>query len=283
MKLFLRLLVAVGAAALLICRLTIDTYTRTVPDGVAISVETWGSYETSDSGVEHVAIYGLVLVLLLSAVSALVGAVGWLRRRVRATWLRRADAFVGVLTLVVVGLQVLALRDARDDGDWAFFDYEGNASGVRTLVMTGNLATVVAVASALTVSAALNALLRDHSIDPPPPVRAPRESRALTRSSQVAGGPGHRVLPTGPVGNHPRAVPAFLLGFFGASLCLFFLAPFGWWLGARTVREIDANPGAYHGRGWAMAGMVLGIVGVVLSVLSIIAVGALAIIVIASS
>jgi hypothetical protein len=41
-------------------------------------------------------------------------------------------------------------------------------------------------------------------------------------------------------------------------------SPIAWWLGARSLKEIDAAPGQYSGRGFAQAGQILGIVGTVL-------------------
>jgi hypothetical protein len=54
----------------------------------------------------------------------------------------------------------------------------------------------------------------------------------------------------------------------------FLVAPVAWILGAKAVKEIDANPGAYSGRSEAMAGKVMGIVGTVLLILALLAVTA---------
>ena len=51
-----------------------------------------------------------------------------------------------------------------------------------------------------------------------------------------------------------------------------FCAPFGWVLGNRAKRWIDANPGLYSNRGQAEAGVVMGIIGTVLSVLIVAAI-----------
>jgi hypothetical protein len=75
-----------------------------------------------------------------------------------------------------------------------------------------------------------------------------------------------QLLPT-----HPNATPAVVLGVLGvlgAVVCLGFFAPLAWWLGARSVRQIDADPATYGGRGKANAGRILGIVGTALFVLT---------------
>lgn len=70
---------------------------------------------------------------------------------------------------------------------------------------------------------------------------------------------------------HPQAVTAMVLGIVGISgfmFCLtFFAAPFAWWLGSKSVREIDASGGAYDGRGEASAGKIMGIIGTILLIL----------------
>ena len=47
------------------------------------------------------------------------------------------------------------------------------------------------------------------------------------------------------------------------------LSPFAWRIGAKAVREIDANPGMYGGRDQANAGRIMGIIGTVLLVLGV--------------
>ncbi len=51
-----------------------------------------------------------------------------------------------------------------------------------------------------------------------------------------------------------------------------FCAPFGWVLGVRAKRQIDANPGLYSNRGQAEAGVIMGIIGTVLCVLTVAAI-----------
>jgi hypothetical protein len=56
---------------------------------------------------------------------------------------------------------------------------------------------------------------------------------------------------------HPRARLALSLGIF--ALLIPVLGPFAWGTGRSAVRDIDARPGAYRGRGAANAGRILGI------------------------
>ena len=76
--------------------------------------------------------------------------------------------------------------------------------------------------------------------------------------------------------NHPNATTSMVLGIVGLVLGMscgvgFLASPFAWVLGAKAVREIDAAPHAYDGRGQAQAGKILGIVGTVLLVLALLA------------
>lgn len=73
---------------------------------------------------------------------------------------------------------------------------------------------------------------------------------------------------------HPRAVTAMVLGIVGLAglvTCLVPLlaAPFAWAIGARAVKEIDANPTAFSGRGEANAGKIMGIIGTGFLILAI--------------
>jgi hypothetical protein len=69
---------------------------------------------------------------------------------------------------------------------------------------------------------------------------------------------------------HPQSTTAMVLGILGLAVCGI-LAPFAWSIGSKTVREIDANPAAYSGRGEANAGKIMGIVGSVILIGSIVA------------
>jgi hypothetical protein len=77
--------------------------------------------------------------------------------------------------------------------------------------------------------------------------------------------------------NHPSATTALvlsLIGLVGVALCgglTLVLSPFAWHIGAKAVREIDANPGMYGGRDQANAGKIMGIIGTVLLVVGVLA------------
>ena len=80
---------------------------------------------------------------------------------------------------------------------------------------------------------------------------------------------------TPPPPNHPSATTSMVLGIIGLAgilLCggvTLVLSPFAWGIGSKAVREIDANPTAYSGRGSAQAGKVMGIIGTVLLIIGI--------------
>jgi hypothetical protein len=59
---------------------------------------------------------------------------------------------------------------------------------------------------------------------------------------------------------HPQATTAMVLGILGLALCGI-IAPFAWSTGSKALKEIDANPASYSGRGEANAGKIMGIVG----------------------
>ena len=75
--------------------------------------------------------------------------------------------------------------------------------------------------------------------------------------------------------NHPSVTTALVLsviGLVGIAFCggiTLVLSPFAWRMGARAVREIDANPGMYAGRDQANAGRIMGLIGTVLLVLGV--------------
>lgn len=76
---------------------------------------------------------------------------------------------------------------------------------------------------------------------------------------------------------HGQATPAMIFGIVslaGLFACVLpiLLAPVAWILGAKAVKEIDANPTAFSGRSEANAGKIMGIIGTGLLVLVLIAV-----------
>ena len=98
------------------------------------------------------------------------------------------------------------------------------------------------------------------------------------------GQPGYPPAPpgyyTGPspyrLPDHPDSTKALVLGLValvGGFACYLpiLVAPWAWVAGRRAVREIDAQPGRFDGRGPALAGYVMGVVGTVLLVLGVIA------------
>jgi len=86
-----------------------------------------------------------------------------------------------------------------------------------------------------------------------------------------------------PPPKHPQATAAMVFGIVslaGLFACVvpILVAPVAWILGAKAVKEIDANPSGYSGRSEANAGKIMGIIGTVLLVLVLLAVIALVII-----
>ncbi|WP_332662208.1 DUF4190 domain-containing protein [Aeromicrobium sp.] len=89
-------------------------------------------------------------------------------------------------------------------------------------------------------------------------------------------GYGYPQVPQQPP-KHPQATTAMVFGIVslaGLFACVLpiLLAPVAWILGAKAVKEIDANPGAYSGRSEASAGKIMGIIGTCLLVLVLIGV-----------
>lgn len=86
---------------------------------------------------------------------------------------------------------------------------------------------------------------------------------------------------------HPQATLAMVLGIIGLTSLMCYItavvAPFAWWIGAKAMKEIDANPGQYDGRGEAQAGKIMGIIGTILLILGIIAIAGFVTLLIASS
>ena len=68
--------------------------------------------------------------------------------------------------------------------------------------------------------------------------------------------------------NEKNALLALIFGLIGISACQI-LAPAGWILGAKSRRKIKESNGALAGDGFALAGMICGIVGTVVLVMGI--------------
>jgi hypothetical protein len=97
----------------------------------------------------------------------------------------------------------------------------------------------------------------------PPPGQPPQ--------GWYAGPPPYR-LP-----DHPEATKALVLGIIallGGFTCYLplLLGPWAWVTGRRVVRQVDAEPGRWEGRGQGMGGYVMGVVATVLLVLGVLAV-----------
>jgi len=80
-----------------------------------------------------------------------------------------------------------------------------------------------------------------------------------------------------PAPQHHAAMASMTVGILALALsCGYGLtllaSPVAWWLGRRTLHEIDASGGRLSGRGMAQAGMVTGIVGTALLVIAVLAV-----------
>ncbi|MPZ62792.1 MAG: DUF4190 domain-containing protein [Propionibacteriales bacterium] len=73
--------------------------------------------------------------------------------------------------------------------------------------------------------------------------------------------------PVGPPQNHPRAIPALVLGIVGLFCGI--AAPFALFIGKKAMDEIDASGGQVGGRGPAQAGFILGIIGSILLVIGV--------------
>jgi hypothetical protein len=72
-----------------------------------------------------------------------------------------------------------------------------------------------------------------------------------------------------PLPNHPRSTLVLVLGILSIPCCGLFTGIPAIILGRSALREIDANPGQYGGRGMVNGGYICGIIGTVLSVLGI--------------
>lgn len=68
----------------------------------------------------------------------------------------------------------------------------------------------------------------------------------------------------------PNAMLIFLLGLFGV-IFLQILSPVAWYLGAKSRREIKAQPpNTFRSEGLVTAGWILGIIGTILMILAIV-------------
>jgi hypothetical protein len=93
------------------------------------------------------------------------------------------------------------------------------------------------------------------------------------------GPPGYGGWP-GPI-DHPQGTTILVLGICSLVICQL-LGPVAWVMGNTALREIDAEPGRYAGRGTVQAGRICGIIATVLLAL-VVAGGLVALLVAAGS
>jgi hypothetical protein len=108
----------------------------------------------------------------------------------------------------------------------------------------------------------------------PPPNPYPQPQEYASPQSPY-GVPYQPAYAGGMLPDHPSATTAMVLGIVGLVGLLFcggltlLLSPFAWATGAKSVREIDAQPGRYGGRDKAQAGKWMGIIGTILLILGV--------------
>jgi hypothetical protein len=69
-------------------------------------------------------------------------------------------------------------------------------------------------------------------------------------------------------GTSSRATTALVLGILGVVCCQL-CAPFAWYMGSKELKAIKSGASPQSAQGFAMAGMVLGIVGSILFILAL--------------
>lgn len=72
-----------------------------------------------------------------------------------------------------------------------------------------------------------------------------------------------------PMGDHPKAQTAMILGILGLVCCGLLGIP-AYIMGNNAVKEIDASGGQYGGRGMANAGKICGLIAIVLMCLGVV-------------
>ena len=66
-----------------------------------------------------------------------------------------------------------------------------------------------------------------------------------------------------------KATTALVLGILGI-VCCGLCAPFAWFIGSAELKQIKAGLSSQAGKGFAQAGMIMGIIGTILIIISII-------------
>ena len=129
----------------------------------------------------------------------------------------------------------------------------------------------------------------DSNQQPPGPPGYPAPGYGPPTGWQQPAPPGYYAGPPAyRVPDHPEATKALVVGIIallGGFTCYLplLLGPWAWVVGRRAVKEIDAQPGRYEGRGQALAGYVMGVVATVLLVLGLLALAGLLLFVVAGT
>ncbi|MDI6784236.1 MAG: DUF4190 domain-containing protein [bacterium] len=66
-----------------------------------------------------------------------------------------------------------------------------------------------------------------------------------------------------------KAIAALVLGILGIACCGL-CAPFAWVIGSAELKQIKAGLSSQAGKGFAQAGMIMGIIGTILLILTIV-------------
>ena len=116
-------------------------------------------------------------------------------------------------------------------------------------------------------------------VPPQPSYGQPYQQGAYPAPPGYPAQPGYPGYPAAPP-NHGLAVAAMVVGIVSLALaCGYGVgllgSPVAWYLGRRSMRDIDASQGRLGGRGMAQAGFVLGVIGTVLLGLLVVALVAL--------
>lgn len=112
------------------------------------------------------------------------------------------------------------------------------------------------------------------NMPPPYPGQEPYQGQGQQYpppAQPVTGAYGQPGAPQQPYGagvpNHPQATTVLVLGiasFFVTLMCCLPLGIAPWIMGSSAIKQVDANPGQYDGRGQLQAGKIMGIVSLIL-------------------
>ena len=101
-----------------------------------------------------------------------------------------------------------------------------------------------------------------------PPEAEPGYWQQQSQYGQPAYGQPYPPYPVAPP-NHGGALASMVVGIVGLVLACAYgfgllASPVAWYLGSKSMKEIDASQGRLGGRGMAQAGKIMGIIGTVL-------------------